>query len=384
MNEHVVVIGALGKLPYGGMAFYWGHHIAGLQDLGYEVHYLECLDQPDEAYNPDTNEMSDDPSYALAYLSDLLPRFGVSPERSSFIDRGGSCHFSGWSGLRSALDGAAFVLNVGVPTWFEDLERCERRIFIDCDPMYTQVAMETGTGLRAEPPYHYDTLFTYGARIGADDCLIPTAGRSWLPARTVVATKWWTVAPAPSDGPIVALLHWAAGGDLEFAGRTLGHKDREFVHFFDLPSRRPGRFVAAIGGGGAPKDELEDAGWELVGPLEATRTTDVYQSFIARSRADLGIAKHSYVETRTGWFSDRSTCYLAAGRPVLHQDTGFTDWLPEGEGVLAFSDLDSLLDAIDRLERDYARHAQAARRIAEEYFEARVVLADMLEKAGVR
>lgn len=380
----VVVIGAIGKLPYGGMAFYWGHHIAGLQELGYDVHYLERLDYSNGAYNPETNEMTDDPSFALSYLADVLPQFGVSLDRATFIDREGVCHFSSRAKLEGELDRAAFLLNVGLPTWFDELERCERRLFIDCDPMFTQVAMVTGEGSRSDPPNHYDTLFTYGARIGADDCLIPTAGRQWLPARTVVATRQWEVTPAPSDAPIVALLHWAAGGELELDGRTFGHKDREFMRFIDLPSHRPERFVAAVGGGGAPKEQLAEAGWELVSPLEATRTTDVYQEFIAGSRADLGIAKHAYTETRSGWFSDRSTCYLASGRPVLHQETGWTDWLPEGEGVLAFSDMDSLCDAIDRLERDYERHCQAARRIAEEHFEARIVLADMLERAGVR
>ncbi len=384
MSELAVVIGAAGKLPYGGMAYYWGHHITGLKELGYEVHYLERLDQPSEAYNPETNESTDDPSYAVTYLADLLPRFGVRPEQTSFIDRGGKCHFSGWPTLRTALDQAAFVLNVGVPTWFDDLERCEHRIFIDCDPMFTQVAMVTGEGIRADPPGHYETLFTYGARIGAEDCLIPTAGRTWFPARTVVATGLWDVAPAPFDGPIVALLHWAAGRDLEFEGRSFGHKNREFRRFLELRQRRPRRFMAAVGGGGTPSDDLDGKGWELVSPLRATQTIDVYQAFIADSRADLGIAKHAYVATRSGWFSDRSTCYLAAGRPVLHQDTGFADWLPEGEGVLAFTDMDSLLDAIDRLERDYDRHSRAARRIAKKHFEARTVLAEMLEQACVR
>ena len=383
-REIAVVIGALGKLPYGGMAYFWGHHIAGLQELGYDVHYVERLDQPEEAYNPETSEMTDDPSYALAYLRDLLPRFGIPLERASFIDRAGRCHFSGWPGLCETLDRAAFVLNVCLPTWFEELERCERRLFIDGDPMFTQVAFVTGEGSRAAAPHHYDTLFTYGARIGADDCLIPDGGRTWLPTRPVVATRLWDVMPAPADGPVVALLHWAAGADLEFEGRTLGHKDREFVRFLDLPSRTSQRLVAAVGGAAVPRGELDRAGWELVSPLEATRTTDVYQEFISGSRADLGIAKHTYVETRSGWFSDRSACYLAAGRPVLHQDTGFGDWLPEGEGVLAFTDVDSLLDAIERLDRDYERHATAARSVAEESFEARAVLGGMLEEAGLR
>ena len=384
MRELAIVIDAIGKLPYGGMEYYWGHHIVGLQELGYEVHYLERLDRPGDAYDPDANAMTDDPSYAVSYLADLLPRFGVGLERTSFVDLEGNCHFSGWPALRDALDRAAFVINVSVPTWFDELERCEWRLYIDGDPLFTQVAFVTGEGPRSDPAHHCDTLFTYGTRIGADDCLLPTGGREWIPTRTVVATSLWDVAPTPPGAPVVALLHWAAGDELEFGGRTFGHKDREFMQFLDLPRRRSERFVLAAGGGGTLMEELEGAGWELVSPLAVTQTTESYQEFIAVSRADLGIAKHAYVVSRSGWFSDRSTCYLAAGRPVLHQGTGFADWLPEGEGVLAFSGMDHLLDALDRLAADYDRHARAARRIAEEHFEARNVIGQMLDQAELR
>jgi hypothetical protein len=366
------------------MALYWLHHVKGLQELGYDVHYLERLDRPGDAYDPETGSMSDDPGYAVRYLAQLLPRFGIHPGEASFIDLAGTCHLSGRHALDVALGRASFVLNVGIPTWFDELERCERRLYIDCDPVFTQVAVVTGEGTRANPPLHYDTLFTYGARIGRDDCLIPTGGREWIPARTVVATSLWNVQPTPANAPVVALMHWAAGSDLEFDGNVFGHKDREFSRFVDLPRGRSERFVLAVGGRRAPRAELERTGWELADPLAATGTIDDYRQFIDKSLVDLGIAKHAYVSSRSGWFSDRSTCYLAAGRPVLHQDTGFRDWLPVEEGVLTFSDMDSLGEALDSLGRDYARHASAARRVAEEHFEARDVLAKMLEQAGVR
>jgi glycosyltransferase involved in cell wall biosynthesis len=121
-----------------------------------------------------------------------------------------------------------------------------------------------------------------------------------------------------------------------------------------------------------------------VNPLKVTATPDDYAGFIASARADIGVAKHAYVASRSGWFSDRSTCFLASGRPVLHQDTGYTDWLAAAAGVIPFSDLESLIDALDRLDRDYDLHARAARRVAEEHFEARVVIAEMLQAAGLR
>jgi hypothetical protein len=383
-RELAIVIGSIGKLPYAGMAYYWWHHIRGLQELGYEVHYLERLDRPLDAYDPGRNEMTDDPSYAVAYLNRLAARLELPRERLSFVDLDGTCHISGWKSLEEALKTATFILNVSVPTWFDALEQCERRLYVDGDPMFTQVAMVSGEGSRADPPRHYDTLFTYATRIGADDCLVPDAGRTWIAARPVVATGLWHVRPIPPDAPVVGLMHWAAGRELELDGRSYGHKDREFARFAGLPEATGGRFVLAVGGKRAPRDELERAGWEIADPLAATGSIDSYQRFIAAAGADLGIAKHAYVATRSGWFSDRSTCFLAAGRPVLHQDTGYTDWLHVADGVLPFSDLDSLISALERLRRDYAAHAAAARRVAEEHFEARTALAWMLEQAGIR
>ena len=140
----------------------------------------------------------------------------------------------------------------------------------------------------------------------------------------------------------------------------------------------------ALGGADAPRDDIRASGWELTSPLKTTKDLSSYRSFISSSWADLGIAKGAYVLSRSGWFSDRSTCYLASGRPVLHQDTGFGDWLPEGEGVLAFSEMSGLVECIDRLENDYERHALGARRVAEEYFEASKVIEGLLEAAGYR
>ena len=378
-----VCVGGIGKLPYGGITMYYVHHVLGLLELGYRVHYVERQNRELEAYDPSANEMTDRPDFAVRYLSDVAERFGFGG-RWSFIDRSGACHGAGWAPLRAALDEADFLLTVADPTWFDELERCERRIFIDGDPMFTQAAFVSGAGSRAEPPHHYDALFTYAARIGMADCLVPKGGRDWLPMRPVVATSHWTCRPLPEGAPFAALMHWAAGGEVRHDGRAFGHKDREFERIARLPSHRTGHYLLAASGRGVPRDALARDGWRIVSPLSQTATTDDFARFIADSRADIGVAKHAYVESRSGWFSDRSTCFLASGRPVLHQDTGYTDWLPADAGVIPFSDIESLAEALDRVDRDYDLHARAARRVAEEHFEARVVLAEMLTAAGVR
>jgi hypothetical protein len=179
-------------------------------------------------------------------------------------------------------------------------------------------------------------------------------------------------------------MHWAAAGDVCVNGLLYGHKNREFERFLDLPRRSPRRFILAVGGRGAPRDRLPEYGWEVVNPLEMTSTIEAYRRFIECSAIDFGIAKHAYVASRSGWFSDRSTCFLAAGRPVLHQDTGCGEWLPTGSGVLLFSDIDTVLEGLHRIESDYQHHARAARAIAEEHFEAATVVGRMLEDAGFR
>ncbi len=378
-----ICVGGIGKLPYGGLTMHYVHYVLGLQELGYRVHYVERQNRPLETYDPVADAMTDRPDVAVRYLAGVAERYGFA-DRWSFIDRAGACHGVGWGPLRAALDEADFLLTVVDPTWFDDLARCERRIFIDGDPMFTQVAVIAGSGSRADAPHHYDTLFTFAARMGMEGCLVPDAGRTWLPTRPVVATSRWPVGPPPEGAPFVALMHWAAGGEVHHAGQAFGHKDREFEGIAPLPSRRGGDYVLAAGGAGVPREALGRHGWRLVNPLRVTATPEDYAGFIAGARADIGVAKHAYVASRSGWFSDRSTCFLAAGRPVLHQDTGYADWLPADAGVLPFSDLESLVDALDRLDRDYDLHARAARRVAEEHFEARVVIAEMLDAAGLR
>jgi hypothetical protein len=366
------------------MTLYNLHYIAGLQDLGYDVHYVERQNYSDEYYDPSMDSMSLSVSIGLDYLRSALQIVRIDQDRSSLIDQSGNCHGSGWTALKQKLIRADFVLNIADPTWFDELSLCSRRAFIDGDPLFTQVAMMEG-GLTGAALSHYPFLYTYCTRLGQSDCSVPTASRSWIPTRPVVATRLWLGARGKiaESLPMTTVMNWSAWADIVFEGRTYGQKGREMERLIDLPLRVERRFVIAMGGR-APREHLMERGWELVSALEVTRTIPAYRGFIAGSHADLGIAKHAYVASRCGWFSDRSLCYLASGRPVLHQDTGFTDWLQTGEGVFAFSDVDTAVAALDELDRDYGRHVRAAHGIAHEFFEARMVIGRMLDSAGFR
>jgi hypothetical protein len=378
-----VVIGFIGKFPVAGMALYNLHYLVGLQELGYEVHYIERQNRSQECYDPKINEFTDNPGYAIRYLKRVLPRFGIPLDRCSFIDRGDCCHGAGWDDLRAALVHADFVLTLADKTWFDELERCPQRAFLDGDPLFTQVAMLEGEPVTSTAIENYNILFTYGVHMGMKDCTIPTANRIWIPTRPVVATKLWDPTPTVGPLPLTTVMNWAAWQDAIYEGVAYGHKSRAFERFMDLPQQTTHSFVLAAGGP-APKERLRAHGWQLVNPLDKTGTIKSYQIFISESFADFGIAKHAYVESRSGWFSDRSTCYLAAGRPVLHQETGFSDWLPTDEGIFPFSTVDDVLLALKDLDANYEKHAVAARRIAEERFEASKVIGKMLDEAGLR
>jgi hypothetical protein len=377
-----VVVGFIGKWPLAGLMLYNLHYLAGLAELGYEVHYVERQNGPDDYYDPRSDELTADIGTGIAALEAALPAVGIGPDRFSLVDQEGGCHGAGWEKLTESLDRARFVLTLADSTWFDELERCPRRAFVDGDPLFTQVAMLAGDpGGRAVE--QYDVLFTYGTRMGQSGCEVPDAGRRWIPTRPVVATRLWDAAPSPAAdrAPLTTVMNWSASADVRLDGDVYGHKGRELERLIDLPARSGRRYLLAAGGP-APRERLQADGWELVNPLEVTGTLDAYRDFIAASYADLGIAKHAYVASASGWFSDRSTCYLGSGRPVLHQETGFSEWLPTGEGVFAFSTAEDVVEALERIDRDYGRHARAARAIAEEHFEARDVIACMLDQAG--
>lgn len=376
----VIFCGFVGKAPVAGMALANLHVIDGFQSLGYNVHYVERLNHPLECYDPSSNSMTDDPAYAVNYLYGLLPQYGIRPDCYSFIDRDNNCHGSGWSALEKAIRKAELVLAMGDPVWFDELEGCQRRVYIDTDPLFTQVALETGMG---RPTWtnsilsKYNVLFTEGMRYGREGCTIPSASLDWIPIQTTISTRLWKTVPVKIDAPITTVMNWGAWDDVIYDGQIYGHKNREFERFKRLPKLTE-RDICLAAGGPAPKSSLIEGGWKLVDPLSVTGTINEYQKFIAGSWADFGIAKHAYVQSQGGWFSDRSTCYMASGRPVLHQDTGCGDWLPTGEGVILFSDIDDLIRGIEKLEKNYEHHSRMARLLAEDYFEAKTVLTKLV------
>jgi hypothetical protein len=258
-------------------------------------------------------------------------------------------------------------------------------VFIDIDPGYPQMWRELGL---ADVLAGHDRFVTLGANVGRPQCAIPDCGVEWIATPPPVALDAWT--PAWAGGPgraYTTVATWRnAYGTVSFGGETYGSRVHEFRRFVELPRLVDADFELALDIDAAETRDLaalEANGWRLVDPRRVAGTPRAYRDYIRGSRAEICVAQQMYVATRSGWLSDRSVCYLASGKPVLAQDTGLRDRYPVGEGLLAFSTLDELAAGVEEIERDYERHSRAARALAEDCFDARKVLARLLERLGL-
>jgi hypothetical protein len=258
-----------------------------------------------------------------------------------------------------------------------------RRVLLDLDPGHLQVsALTWNLGIHA-----HDTFLTVGTKLHDSDCKVPTLGVQWHSFLPVVHVPMWKVAPDPGrHAPFSSVTHWT-WEVLEFEGETLSVSKRDaYLKYARLPERahRPFELAPNI----PPQDETGDReallgyGWKIVHPYEIAPTVASYRRFIRRSRAEFQCPKPIHTKFKTGWFSDRSACYLASGRPVLAEDTGFSERLPTGAGLLAFTDLEQAVAAVAEIDGNYPRHMCAARELAEEYFNSDKCLSAMLSACG--
>jgi hypothetical protein len=369
----ILFAGIIARYPFGGVTWCSLMYLLGLRALGHEVFYIE--DTGECVYDPVQNTRALDPSYGTAYIHAALDRHGLG-DRWSFVNYDGTYHGRSAEEVRHYAADADLFVNLSGGSWFwrDEYARIPRKIFIDSDPAFTQLAIA-----KAEPWYvaffeRFDRLFTFGADIGTDRSPVPTGSFTWIKTRQPITLDDWRAATPPGDR-FTSVMTW----QIESFTDVGGNKDQEFLKFIDLPARTAQRFELAVNG---PRTLLADHGWGPVDAMRVSRTPDDYRDFIHRSKAEFGVAKHTYVTTHSGWFSDRTECYLASGRPALVQDTGWTGHLPSGEGLLAFSTLDEAVDGIERINRDYDRHARAALEIAREHFDARTVLTRLLDEAS--
>lgn len=368
----VVLAGIIGRYPFGGVAWCSLMYLLGLRALGHDVFYVE--DTGECVYDPERNTISEDPGYALRHIAATLGPHGFG-DRWALVNFDGSYHGTSRARVREHCASADVFLDLSGGCWFwrDEYRAIPRRAFIDSDPAFTQLWLARTEGPMRDFFDGFDRLFTFGANIGTPACDVPTAGLHWHHTWQPVVLDQWATARPPRDDRFTTVMTWT----IKSFADTGGNKDQEFLRFLDLPARVGDRFTLAVNG---PHDLLRAHGWGTEDGMALSRTIDDYRGFVQASYAEFGVAKHTYVRTRSGWFSDRTACYLAAGRPAVVQDTGWSAHLPAGEGLLAFSTPGEAVEAIGRVDGDYARHALRAREIAAEHFDARMVVGRLLDR----
>lgn len=376
----VVVTGYLAQYPLGGVTWDYFQYVLGLARLGHDVFYLE--DTHMWPFSPTTGGVATDCEESVSYLSGLMERFGLEDRwayRFPWEDQ--------WFGLpeerrRDVLATADCLINVsGSLAKPLDYRAIPRLVYIDSDPVFTQIKLAKGQSEFVKAVDSHDVHFSFGE---CHSDATPVTGHHWRPTRQPVVLDEWHHDKQPREA-YTTIMNWTSYKDLEFEGRTFGQKDREFDRFMSIPERVPAAtFEVAVNAGKTrrtPRKALEKRGWRLVNPDDVCPDLDSYRDYIQRSRGEWSVAKHGYVQGQAGWFSCRSACYLASARPVIVQDTGFSGIIPTGEGLLSFRDLDEAVAAVEEVESDYERHCRAAEDVAREYFDSGSVLTRLLDEA---
>jgi hypothetical protein len=404
----IIVTGLIAQHPtLGGVAWDYLQYVVGLARLGHEVYYVE--DSGEWPYSPDggpsgNDWVARDPSPNVSHLASVMARFDLG-ERWAYRFPTGSRWFGLANGRRKELFRSAdLLINVsGTLDRPGEYRQVRCLVYIDSDPVFTQIRLaskEPGFGERVDA---HDVHMSFG------ECLseaVPETGHSWRPTRQPVVLSEWRPA-TPRREAFTTVMSWTSYEPLVYAGRTYGQKDRELRRFLDLPARlRPEVLEVALnrthhvnwqsgeealptgpcekaspGAQASPKELLTRAGWQVVDADEVCFDLDSYRLYIESSKGEWSVAKNGYVAGRPGWFSCRSACYLAAGRPVVVQDTGFAAVIPVGKGVLTFRDPDEAAAAVCEVRGNYERHAKQARSIAETYFDSDKVLSRLIEVA---
>jgi hypothetical protein len=378
----IVVSGMISAVPLqGGAAWAVLQYLLGFKRLGHDVYFVEPIGRAELV----------PPHVALAesanarYFRDVMAEFEF--EQASALLQVDTRETVGldYEQLRQISRRADLLVNIsGLLSDEALLEAIPVRVYLDLDPAFTQLWQFTqGINVRVADHTHFATV---GLAVGQPGCDVPTGGLTWIPTLPPVVLEHWPAGTRITFDALTTVANWRGYGSIEHDGIHYGQKAHSLRKLIEIPCQSTARCVLALAihpDERADLERLERARWELVDPLAVAATPAAYRGFVRSSWAELGVAKDGYVTSRCGWFSDRSVCYLASGRPVIAQDTGFSSWLATGEGLLAFNTTAEAVAAIELVRSDYARHARAARALAETSFNSDNVLATLLNHVGV-
>jgi len=380
----VVIAGSLAQKPHqGGFAWVFLQYILGFQALGWDVLFVDRL-EPDMCVDAAGRACALEDSENLRSFRRIMAGFGLERSHCLIYDGGERCIGLTREEVLAWTRRSSLLLNVmGFLDDEEILDAAPRVAFLDIDPGFPHMWRDLGL---ADVFARHDAHVTVGARIGSPDCLIPACGLDWIATRPPVVLDQWPVVSS-SERPFTTVASWrGAYGPVEYRGSTFGLRVHEFRRHAELPRRSRQSFELALDI--HPQETrdlalLREHHWTLVDPRRVAGDPWAYRAYVQASAAEFAVAKNMYTQTRSGWFSDRTVCYLASGKPAIVQDTGLDGLYPVGKGLLTFTSLEEAVEGIEEVSANYERHAEAARSIAEEYFDSRVVLRDLVRNLGV-
>jgi hypothetical protein len=384
----LVVLGMMGRCPVAGQTWLYLHWLRGLSRLGHDVWYVD--DDPSWVYDPVTECPTDDCTYSVRHVEASMRGIGLGDRWAfRFVD-GERTRTWGMTGeqLDDLYRSCDALLNVVGATDLRDEQLAAPfRVYVQTDPVTAELRLAGGDEHTRQAFANHHMILTYGENYGAPDCGVPLDGFPYGFTRQAIDLDLWPAVYTP-DAPAFTTIgnYRTEGCDVEHEGETYRwSKHHEWEKFLRLPRRTGQRFVLGVTPNlESDRRHLEAHGWHLVDPSGMSLDPfGGYRRFIQRSRAEFTVAKDQNVRLRSGWFSERDACYLASGKPVVAQDTGFGNVLPTGEGLFAVRDEDEAVAAVEAINGDYRRHARAAREIAEEFFEARGVAGRLLRDCGL-
>jgi GT2 family glycosyltransferase len=387
MKERIVILGFLSHFPVAGVAWQTLHYLVGFARLGFDVYYVEAHGcTPSKLMHSETD---DGPARAAAYIDRILRAFDLGDKWAYHAPYPESRYFGlSERQLRELYRSASIILNLhGSHLATEELTATNRLVYLETDPVEVEIDLFHNRQETLDYLSPHCAFFTYGENLGNADCLVPAPAQfRFLPTRQPVVLDFWDSQPSTDAKVFTTIGNWQQPWrQVKFKGEIYRwSKHFEFAKFIDLPRRASQPFELALSSY-EPKDQalLESKGWRVRHALDFSQDLNSYRDYIANSRGEFTVAKDQNIRLRSGWFSDRAATYLAAGRPVITQETGFSNILPTGKGLFAFSTMDEILVAVESINGNYERQRRAASTIAREYFSHEVVLGRMLNDLGV-
>lgn len=374
----IVILGYIIRGPYGALCWHHFQYIYGLKKLGHEVLFIEDSDDYPGFHNYSSIETA---KYSgFAFIETLFQKYGLKDKWAYFDSLSGDWYGVSKSKVMEFCSTAHIVINISavnpVREWWANIPV---RVFLDTDCVFTQIRMLQEQPLMDLAKSH-TCHFTLGENVGQDDCKVPTAGFTWKTTRQPVVLDLWKNQPPNPKGPWTTIMHWDSYKVVEYNDEKFGMKSAAFEEFFTLPGLVPDeRFEMGIKCDEKIAARLNGYGWNVIDPLQPTKTPWTYQGFIGSSKGEWSVAKHGFVYSKCGYLSERSLNYMASGRPVVIQDTGFSKFFPTGDGLLAFSNLDEASTCISLVNENYSFHCHRAREIVEECAASDAVLTKFLK-----